>query len=169
MTQSLKGANRVVLQPRHPFRAPLSIPRPHGSWEEVRWRVNSHSIAMRSVHENAWGCRWRCGWEGESSVCVAFSQGLLSLREGGTTAFGVLTTAFAWHLGRFKRVPSLGRTVHVQALGRVHLSLGWNWAEVGCASPGLPGGPEQAPHGGVPSRESKFSLLTEAGFELPHT
>lgn len=75
---------------------------------------------------------------GEFSVCVAYSQGLLSLREG-ETAFGVLTTAFAWRLGRFKRVPSLRRRGHVSALGRLCLSLGGNWAEVGCASPGLPG------------------------------
>lgn len=147
---------------------PRSIPRPHRSWEEVLWRVNSHLMTMRSVHENEWGCRWRCEWEGESSVCVAYSQGLLSLREG-ETAFGGLTTAFAWRLGRFKRVPSLRRRVHVPALGRVRLSLGGNWAEVGCASPGLPGGPGQAPCGGVPSRESKFSPLTEAGFERPQT
>lgn len=104
----------------------------------------------------------------------AYSQGPLSLGEGKTAlgvAFGELDhrhSSGAWDLGPFQ-TDSLGRNVHVQALGRVRPSLGWNWAEVTCASPGLPGGPEQAPHGGVPSRGSKCSLLREAGFELSHT
>lgn len=55
----------------------------------------------------------------------------------------------------------------MQALGRVRPSLGWNWAEVTCASPELPGGPEQAPHGQVPSREASVLSSEKLALNFP--